>query len=73
MNILKIFKKKRKKEKSTKIIGVTLGWDGLPALMREDGTILPRSIERIIYKEYYKKDSDWPIDPITGEKMPISE
>jgi hypothetical protein len=52
---------------------VTMGWDGLPTLLNEDGTIYPRKAELIFHKDYYPNwpGQAWPIDPKTGEKCPI--
>jgi hypothetical protein len=52
---------------------VTLGWDGLPTIVNEDGTIYPRKAELIFHAKYYPdyEKEKWPIDPETGEKLPI--
>jgi hypothetical protein len=52
---------------------VTLGWDGLPTIVNEDGTIYPRKAELIFHAKYYPNwpDQPWPTDPKTGEKLPI--
>lgn len=54
---------------------VTLGWDGLPTLVNEDGTIYSRKAELIFHREYYPNwpEQTWPIDPKTGEKCPIEK
>lgn len=52
---------------------VTLGWDGLPTIVNEDGTIYPRRAELIFHEEYYPNwpEEKWPIDPATKERLPI--
>lgn len=55
-----------------KIVGVILGWDLKPHIGHEDGTYFPTSIERMKYKEYFIDGQDWPVDPITKEKLPIA-
>jgi hypothetical protein len=52
---------------------VTLGWDGLPTILLDDGFILPRAAELIIHKDYYQNwpHETWPIDPITKQKLEI--
>lgn len=52
---------------------VTLGWDGLPTIVNEDGTIYPRRAELIFHAKHYPdyENEKWPIDPETGEKLPI--
>lgn len=54
-----------------RIVGVTLGWDGRPTLLFENGRILPRDWEKLRFPEYYPtgKDGEWPVDPKTGEKL----
>lgn len=66
----KLFKNKDK----DKIIGVTLGYDLKPQLYFEDGTILVnQEADKLLYPEYYPDNCDWPIDPLTGEKLEISD
>ena len=52
---------------------VTLGWDGRPTVSTYDGRIFSRKNEDIFNKEYYPtgEPGEWPIDPKTGEKLPI--
>lgn len=49
----------------------TLGWDGKPTLLLEDGkSVLPRDAEDLLHKEYYPNGSgSWPIDPTTKQPM----
>jgi hypothetical protein len=56
-----------------KITGVTLGWDLNPTLEFDNRYVLQRSAEKSIYGKYYPKGmpGEWPIDPETGEKVPI--
>ncbi len=56
-----------------KPVSVTLGWDMKPALQFSDGKIYPRSIEKDWYSEYYPDGVEWPVDPDTGEKIPMAE
>jgi len=49
-----------------------MGWSGLPQLVFADGKILfSHKLDRLLYPEYFEKGGDWPVDPITGEKMRI--
>jgi hypothetical protein len=52
---------------------VTMGWDGQPTIINEDGTIYSRSAELIFNKKYYPNwpKEKWPIDPLTGHKLEI--
>ena len=51
----------------------TLGWDGKPTLLLEDGrSVLPRSAEDLIHEAYYPNGSGtWPIDPITKQPLEV--
>ena len=52
---------------------VTMDWLGRPVTTDGDGFILPPAAEMIINGRYYpnKKYGEWPVDPETGEKLPI--
>ena len=54
---------------------VTMGWDGNPTLVFDSHWVLPRSAERIVHRKYYPTgvDGEWPIDPKTGNPVPIEE
>lgn len=54
-----------------KITGVTWGYDMKPHLCFDNKYILFGNADRVLYKEYFA-EGDWPIDPITKEKLPIS-
>lgn len=59
------------------IVGVTLGFDLRPHLAFSDGTILYGNTDKIFYPEYWPenwKDDKmaWPIDPKTGDRLPIA-
>ena len=59
-------------KKKRKVIGVTMGYSLLPQLLFDDGTILySQTLDKLLYKEYWEKDKDWPHDPKTGEKLKI--
>lgn len=67
-------KKPLPKKDPNKIVGVCLGWDFKPHICHEDGTYFPTEIERIRYPEYFVfGDGQWPVDPITKEKLPIAK
>lgn len=61
----------------TRIVGVTLGWDGYPTIsfLTNDGVrMLPRKAEDIIREQYYPDGPrSWPKNPKTGEKLPIDD
>lgn len=70
----RLFKRNQKIQNDTvDTVYVTLGWDGHPITTKGDGYILPRRAENILNKQYYptREIGEWPIDPITGEKLPI--
>lgn len=50
---------------------VTLGWDGKPTLLLEDGkSVLSRDAEDLLHAAYYPNGSGtWPIDPTTKQPM----
>ena len=50
---------------------VTIGWDGKPHLCDNAGRILFLNAERFIWPEYWGNSDDWPVDPETGERLPI--
>ena len=53
---------------------VTMGWDGQPMIVNNDGTIYcSKKVELIFYKEYYPNwpEEQWPTDPKTGKKLEI--
>jgi hypothetical protein len=52
---------------------VTMGFDFEPTTTKGDGYILPRKAEMILNAKYYPTGTvgEWPIDPETGEKLPI--
>ena len=62
---------------------VTLGWDGYPTIVNEDGTIYSRGVELIIHGNYYPNwprnrqpdcpEEWWPVDPITGQQLEMEE
>lgn len=54
---------------------VTMGWDLLPTIINEDGTIYQRRAELIFNKEYYPHwpIETWPVDPVTGQKLAIQK
>lgn len=54
---------------------VTLGWDGEPTILNDDGTVFPRSAELIFNAKYYPNwpEQMWPVDPETGEKLPMED
>lgn len=53
------------------VVGVTLGWNGKPSLLFDDGKILfCREAELALYPEYFSS-GEWPTDPITQEKLPM--
>ncbi len=64
-----------------KPVGVTIDWYGNICLCFEGGFILYNSVEsihdlskrtdRILYPEYFKEDEEWPVDPVTRQKLPI--
>lgn len=54
-----------------KIRGVTLGWDGRPHLCFDNGNILFGDADKRLFPEYFK-NGEWPTDPETGEKLPIT-
>lgn len=62
-----------KKEKKEMRVYVTLDWAGHPITTKGDGYILPRRAEMIINAKYYPNGvaGEWPVDPDTGEKLPI--
>ena len=53
----------------------TLYWDGKPGICTRKGMGWPRKAEMIFYGDYYKGQEDspnpWPVDPETGEKLPM--
>lgn len=55
-----------------KPIGVTMDWGGNPTLAFSDGCIYPKQVEQILYKEYYPNGQQWPVDPETGDELPIA-
>ena len=59
--------------KKEKPIGVTLGWDAKVHLCFKGGYILYGDADKILYPQYWQKDSDWPHDPITGNKLKIKQ
>lgn len=75
--IASLFKRDKKEDvnqfKKPKIIGVCLGWDLEPHLYFSDGTYLYGNAEKILYPEYFIDGQDWPVAPITKEKLPIVE
>lgn len=54
---------------------VTLGWDMNPTIQIDGKYVLPRRAEMIINSKYYPngKVGEWPIDPNTGNKLPMAE
>ena len=61
-------------DSETKILGVTMGYSGLPTLLFEGGTILFGDAEYVLYPEYFPNGKGtWPVDPETGEKLNIHE
>lgn len=55
----------------SKIIGVTIGWSGKPQLCFANGKVFFNAdLDKIFYPEYFI-NSEWPIDPLTGEKLKI--
>lgn len=62
-----------KKQKKEMRVYVTLDWAGHPITTKGDGYILPRRAEMIINAKYYPNGiaGEWPVDPNTGEKLPI--
>jgi hypothetical protein len=55
---------------SDKPKGVCLDWDGKPHLTFENGYLFGKA-ERILYPEYFTSGEDWPVDPVTKEKLNI--
>jgi hypothetical protein len=73
--MLKWFRGKRrepntKPKKELQIIGVTLGWDLKPHLCFKGGKILWGNADRILYPEYFI-EGEFPVDPVTKEKLII--
>ncbi len=65
-----------KKRIEPTIVGCTLGFDCRPHLAFSDGTILWGDTDKIFHSEYWPENwrenkMAWPIDPATGEKLPI--
>ncbi len=54
---------------------VTLGWDGWPTIILDDGKVYLRSAELLFNKQYYPNwpEEKWPVDPITKQKLPKKE
>lgn len=55
---------------------VTMGWDGQPMIVNDDGTIYcNKRVELIFYEKYYPNwpEEKWPIDPETGKKLQIED
>jgi hypothetical protein len=52
---------------------VTLGWDLKPTIVVDGKYVYPRRAELIFHEKYYPEGEKtvWPIDPETGEKLPI--
>ena len=57
-----------------KPIGVTMGWAGDVVLSFSDGKCLfgGHKTDMRFYPEYFPNGCEWPIDPATGEKLPIA-
>ena len=56
-----------------KPIGVTLGWSGNPQLCFEGGKIYFNSkLDKLLHPEYFVDGEEWPIDPVTKEKLKIA-
>ena len=57
-----------------KVIGVTLGWDGRPTTVMENGKVFSRYVEDICRSDYYPDGpGTWPCDPKTGERLPTHD
>lgn len=56
-----------------KPIGVTMDWAGNPTLCFEGGLIYSKRDEQALYPEYYPGGCEWPVDPKTGEQLPIAD
>jgi len=59
---------------SLKITHAAMGWDGSIVCGYSDNKIHTWKTDRLFNREYYKNHSDkyeWPIDPKSGEKLPI--
>lgn len=72
----RLFKRNQKIQNNTvDTVYVTLGWDGHLITTIGDGYILSRRAENILNKQYYPtgKIGEWPIDPVTGKKLPITK
>jgi hypothetical protein len=54
---------------------VTIGWDGWPTIELEGGYVLPRKAELSMHGKHYPNwpEERWPVDPETGERLPIAE
>lgn len=54
---------------------VTLGWDGHPTIVLDNGGVLPRRAELIIHKKYYPNWdlNKWPVCPETGIELEIED
>jgi hypothetical protein len=53
-----------------------LGWGRLPQVGYSDGTIIySKKADMVVNREFYLHDPEnlnaWPIDPKTGERLPI--
>ncbi|NRA48043.1 MAG: hypothetical protein HRU12_02830 [Phaeodactylibacter sp.] len=72
-----LFKRKAKhqpkKPETDGKLYVTMGYDLWPTITKGDGYVLPRRAEKIFYGKYYPtgKPGEWPVDPETGEKLPL--
>ena len=70
---LKITSQKKQIQKPT-IIGATCDWGLRIVCAYSDGTIHNYELDRYFNRQYYQNPTDpleWPMDPKTGEKLPI--
>lgn len=54
------------------VIGAALDWGGRATLGWSDGKILMRNVAKIIYPQYFIDGEEYPINPVTKEKLPIA-